>query len=97
MLRWMSAFDRYGKRVWVTVAFIRSDFLMPDGRGNFRRAATIGSCNLHHNSLYGHSELNASFWAPEVVRGLRRELFSEHLGHNTAYANSIAAVIQTIA
>jgi cardiolipin synthase A/B len=37
--------------------------------------ATIGSCNLHHNSLYGHSELNASFWAPDVVHRLRCELF----------------------
>jgi cardiolipin synthase len=33
--------------------------------------ATIGSCNLHANSMYGHTEMNASFWEPEVVRALR--------------------------
>jgi cardiolipin synthase len=54
--------------------------------------ATIGSCNLHYNSLYGHSELNASFWAPEIVRGLRRELFAEHLGHDTVHLDDCAAL-----
>ncbi|MBO7744794.1 phosphatidylserine/phosphatidylglycerophosphate/cardiolipin synthase family protein [Paenibacillus sp. MWE-103] len=46
--------------------------------------ATIGSCNLHANSLYGHTELNASFRDPAAVRALRRELFAEHLGRDTA-------------
>src|SRR5579864_5929624 len=41
--------------------------------------ATIGSCNLHGFSLQGHSELNASFWDPTVVRALRRGLLLEHL------------------
>lgn len=42
--------------------------------------ATIGSCNLHAYSLQGHSELNASFWDPSLVRALRCELLAEHLG-----------------
>lgn len=46
--------------------------------------ATVGSCNLHRNSLYGHSELNASFWDPEIVRALRCELLTEHLSRDTA-------------
>jgi cardiolipin synthase A/B len=46
--------------------------------------ATIGSCNLHANSLFGHTEMNASFWDPQVVRSLRRELLAEHLGRDTA-------------
>jgi len=54
--------------------------------------ATIGSCNLHRNSLYGHSELNASFWAPEIVRTLRRELLIEHLGQDTDHLNDRAAL-----
>lgn len=46
--------------------------------------ATIGSCNLHSNSLYGHTEMNASFWDAEVVRALRCALLTEHLGGDTA-------------
>lgn len=46
--------------------------------------ATIGSCNLHSNSLYGHTELNATFWNPEAVRALRGQLLSEHLDRDTS-------------
>lgn len=46
--------------------------------------ATIGSCNLHAFSLQGHSELNASFWDPAVVRALRCELLAEHLGADSS-------------
>jgi len=44
---------------------------------------TIGSCNLHSNSLSGHTEMNASIWDGTVVRALRRELLSEHLNQDT--------------
>ena len=54
--------------------------------------ATIGSCNLHRNSLYGHSELNASFWAPETVGPLRCELLAEHLGYDTSALDDRAAL-----
>jgi cardiolipin synthase len=54
--------------------------------------ATIGSCNLHRNSLFGHSELNASFWSPEAVRSLRCELLTEHLGHSTGQFDDRAAM-----
>ena len=46
--------------------------------------ATIGSCNLHSNSLSGHSEMNVAVWDPLVVRELRCTLFAEHLGIYTA-------------
>jgi len=46
--------------------------------------ATIGSCNLHSHSLFGNSEMNASFWDPAVVRALRAQLLAEHLGQDTA-------------
>ncbi|MCM3626240.1 phosphatidylserine/phosphatidylglycerophosphate/cardiolipin synthase family protein [Paenibacillus glycanilyticus] len=45
--------------------------------------ATIGSCNLHSNSLYGHTEMNASFWDPKEVRSIRCQLLDEHLGQDT--------------
>jgi cardiolipin synthase A/B len=44
--------------------------------------ATIGSCNLHSNSLYGHTEMNASFWdeggACAAVRAAGRASRSGH-------------------
>ncbi|NEW09078.1 hypothetical protein GK047_24180 [Paenibacillus sp. SYP-B3998] len=49
--------------------------------------ATIGSCNLHSNSLFGHTEMNATFWDPKVVRSLRSQLLVEHLGLGTLQLN----------
>jgi len=45
--------------------------------------ATVGSCNLHANSLFGHTEMNASIWDPVVVRALRCQLLAEHLDQDT--------------
>jgi phosphatidylserine/phosphatidylglycerophosphate/cardiolipin synthase-like enzyme len=53
---------------------------------------TIGSCNLHANSLTGHSEMNASIWDPEVAHALRCELLAEHLGRDTAGIDDRAAL-----
>jgi cardiolipin synthase A/B len=55
--------------------------------------ATIGSCNLHRNSLFGHTELNASFWSPEHVRSLRCRLLAEHLGRDTGHLDDREALI----
>jgi len=46
--------------------------------------ATVGSCNLHHHSLFGNGELNAAIHDAETVRALRIELFSEHLAIDTS-------------
>lgn len=54
--------------------------------------ATIGSCNLHRGSLFGNTEMNASFWCPETVRSLLRELLAEHLGHSTGHLDDRAAM-----
>jgi cardiolipin synthase len=54
--------------------------------------ATIGSCNLHSNSLFGHSELNATVWDAHVVRAMRCELFLEHLGRQTQHLTDVAAM-----
>jgi cardiolipin synthase A/B len=55
--------------------------------------ATIGSCNLHRNSLFGHTELNASIWSSEHVRSLRRTLLAEHLGHDTGHMDDREALV----
>ncbi len=54
--------------------------------------ATIGSCNLHSNSLSGHSEMNVSVWDSAVVRELRRTLLAEHLGVDTEHLDDRAAL-----
>jgi cardiolipin synthase A/B len=54
--------------------------------------ATIGSCNLHSNSLSGHTEMNASIWDATVVRALRCELLREHLDQDTAHSEARAAL-----
>lgn len=45
--------------------------------------ATIGSCNLHKWSLFGHTEMNAAIWDAKVVRALRRQLLLEHAAEDT--------------
>jgi len=54
--------------------------------------ATIGSCNLHAPSLFSNTEMNATFWDPNVVRALRCELLAEHLGRATADLDDGAAL-----
>jgi len=45
---------------------------------------TVGSCNLHHHSLFGNSEMNVTFSDPETVRAFRVELLQEHLAQDTS-------------
>ena len=54
--------------------------------------ATIGSCNLHRYSLFGHSELNATVWDSGMVQALRCKLLAEHLGQDTTPLDDIAAL-----
>jgi phosphatidylserine/phosphatidylglycerophosphate/cardiolipin synthase-like enzyme len=53
--------------------------------------ATVGSANLHHWSLHGNAELNASVWDPAFATALRVELFAEHLGRDTSGLDDLAA------
>ncbi|WP_248930732.1 phospholipase D-like domain-containing protein [Paenibacillus hamazuiensis] len=53
---------------------------------------TIGSCNLHSNSFFGHTEMNAAIWDEEAVRAFRRQLLFEHLGHDTGHLDDRAAL-----
>ena len=54
--------------------------------------ATIGSCNLHARSLFGHTEMNVAFWDRKVVRTLRSQLLLEHLAEDTAPLDDRAAL-----
>ena len=54
--------------------------------------ATVGSCNIGARSFFGDTELNVSFWAPDVVRELRCELLSEHLARDTGSLDDRAAL-----
>jgi phosphatidylserine/phosphatidylglycerophosphate/cardiolipin synthase-like enzyme len=60
-----------GKRnpVW-----IHSKLMLVDGEWG-----TVGSCNLHRYSLFGNSDMNASFWGQETAHHLFSELLQEHL------------------
>jgi len=53
--------------------------------------ATIGSTNVADRSFRSDTELNASIWHGDVVRSLRAELFSEHLGEDTSGLDDAAA------
>ena len=55
--------------------------------------ATVGSCNLHHHSLFGNGELNAAFEDPEAVRAMRVELFQEHLATDTLEMDDTGALL----
>ena len=54
--------------------------------------ATVGSCNLHHHSLFGNGELNAAFWDPVAVQAIRVELFQEHLAIDTSEMDDTSAL-----
>lgn len=54
--------------------------------------ASIGSCNLHHHSLYGNGELNAAIQDPDAVRAIRIELFREHLSEDTSPMDDTSAL-----
>ena len=53
---------------------------------------TIGSTNVAERSFHHDTELNASFWHPQSVRALRRELLLEHLGLDTGEQDDRAAL-----
>jgi phosphatidylserine/phosphatidylglycerophosphate/cardiolipin synthase-like enzyme len=55
--------------------------------------ATVGSCNLHHYSLFGNGELNAAFGDLETVRAMRVELFQEHLATDTSEMDDTGALL----
>jgi phosphatidylserine/phosphatidylglycerophosphate/cardiolipin synthase-like enzyme len=84
--------------------FLLAGIGSPDGQGRLRdiyvhaKAATIddswgtiGSCNIGARSFFGDTELNVTFWAPDVARRLRVDLLSEHLGVDTSQLDDRAS------
>ena len=55
--------------------------------------ASVGSCNLHHYSLFGNGELNAAFRDPVTVRAMRVELFQEHIALDTCEMDDVSALL----
>jgi cardiolipin synthase len=53
---------------------------------------TIGSCNLHANSLGGATEMNASIWDTAIAHDLRCALFQKHLDLDTAALDDVEAL-----
>ena len=74
--------DNKRKPVWVHAKLIIVDEVW----------ATVGSCNLHHASLFGNTELNAAFWHPDTARALRKALFKEHLDCDTFHLDDRTAL-----
>jgi phosphatidylserine/phosphatidylglycerophosphate/cardiolipin synthase-like enzyme len=52
---------------------------------------TIGSCNIGSRSFFGDTEMNVTFWSPDVARKLRVDLLQEHLGTDTSHLDDRAA------
>lgn len=93
-----------GSKPWVHETFLLAGLAAPDGE-NRRNIyvhskamlvddawTTIGSCNLHSNSLSGHTEMNTSIWDGDVVRTLRCRLLQEHLDEDTSFLSDRASL-----
>ena len=86
MLCGLAAEDANGCR---TPVYVHSKLMIVDGE-----FATVGSCNLHHYSLYGNGELNAAIDDSGSAMSLMAELFGEHVGIDIAGLDDLRAVQQ---
>ncbi|MCX6048544.1 MAG: phosphatidylserine/phosphatidylglycerophosphate/cardiolipin synthase family protein [Chloroflexi bacterium] len=80
----IAGLDDEGKRnpVW-----IHAKLMLVDGEWG-----TVGSCNLHHYSLFGNCEMNAAFWDQATARALLSELLYEHLDRDISGLNDHMAL-----
>jgi len=67
--------------------YVHSKVMIIDGR-----FATVGSCNLHHYSLYGNSELNAAIDDKQAASAILGELFQEHIAQDVSELDDLSAV-----
>ena len=67
--------------------YVHSKLMIVDGE-----FATIGSCNLHHYSLYGNGELNVAIQDDDAASTIMRELFREHIARDVSDLNDLEAV-----
>lgn len=67
--------------------YVHSKLMVVDGE-----FATVGSCNLHHYSLRGNSELNVSIQHREAVHKILVKLFQEHIDEYVSSLDDVTAV-----
>jgi cardiolipin synthase A/B len=67
--------------------YVHSKLMMVDGE-----FVTLGSCNLHHYSLYGNGELNVALQDRDAASTIMAELFREHIAHDVSELNDLEAV-----
>lgn len=86
MLCGLAAEDSRGSRRPV---YVHSKLIIVDGV-----FASVGSCNLHHYSLFGNGELNAAIKDFGAAFGLMRELFQEHIDTDVSGCDDLEAIRQ---
>jgi cardiolipin synthase A/B len=84
MLCALAALDSNYQR---TPVYVHSKVMIVDGE-----FATIGSCNLHHYSLYGNGELNVAVYDPDAASTIMWELFREHVAKDVSGLDDLRAV-----
>lgn len=71
----------------LTSVYVHSKLMVADGV-----AALVGSCNLHHYSLYGNGELNATVHDSAFALELLRQLFLEHVAMDQEMSDDLQAI-----
>lgn len=84
MLCGLAAKDDAGKR---TAIYVHSKVMIIDGK-----FATVGSCNLHHHSLYGNGELNVAINCAATASAIVGKLFEEHIAEDVSDLDDLAAI-----
>ena len=84
MLCGLAAEDGHGAR---TAVYVHSKVMIVDGR-----FATVGSCNLHHFSLYGNGELNVAIDDTDAASATISELFREHIAEDVSSFDDLTAM-----
>lgn len=67
--------------------YVHAKLMIVDGE-----FATVGSCNLHHFSLYGNGELNAAVKDPDAALKIMTALFREHIAEDVSGLDDLEAV-----
>lgn len=73
-----------------TSVYVHSKVIIVDGT-----FATIGSCNLHHHSLFGNGELNIAMFNAAAAHHVLVSLLSEHAGADLSGLDALAAIQHT--
>lgn len=80
----LAAVDANAQR---TPVYVHSKVMIVDGE-----FVTVGSCNLHHYSLYGNGELNVAVQDPDTASTIMAALFGEHIANDVSGLDDLGAV-----